>query len=181
VASNGSKVLVAGIGNLFLGDDAFGVEVVRRLRAGGLGPGVRLADFGIRGLDLAYALLQKWDLVILVDAATRGRAPGTIYLVQPDAPEAGAGIDVQGHGMVLPKVFAFARSLGRLPERMVLVGCEPSTADEQEFAAGLSDPVRAAIEPAAAMVRDLADRALQGDFRGIPVGVGSDRTERGPW
>jgi hydrogenase maturation protease len=178
VATDGSRVLVAGVGNIFLGDDAFGVEVLRQLEAGPPAPGVRMADFGIRGFDLAYALLEEWDLAIFVDAATRGEPPGTLYVLRPDATDPAAAVEAQGHGMNLPKVFAFARTLGRLPERMILVGCEPSPPGGEEVAAGLSDVVRSAVGPAAALVRAFAVRALRGDFPGTGAGGGLS-TERG--
>ncbi|MGH7848434.1 MAG: hydrogenase maturation protease, partial [Candidatus Binatia bacterium] len=74
-----AKILVAGIGNIFLGDDGFGVEVARELAKRKLPESVRVVDFGIRGFDLAYALLDGYDLTILVDAAPRGGLPGTLY------------------------------------------------------------------------------------------------------
>ena len=79
-------VLVAGIGNMFLGDDGFGVEVVRRLAGRTLRPGVTIRDFGIRGFDLAFNLVDGADLTILVDATARGGAPGTLYTIEPDLP-----------------------------------------------------------------------------------------------
>jgi hydrogenase maturation protease len=78
------QVLVAGIGNVFLRDDAFGVEVSRRLMQRALPPGVVVKDFGIRSYDLAYALMEDWNLVIMVDALSRGGDPGTLYLFEPD-------------------------------------------------------------------------------------------------
>src|SRR6202040_1259682 len=78
------RILIACIGNIFLGDDGFGTEVARRLAGGSLPPGVILKDFGIRSLDLTYALLDPYELVILVDACPRGGEPGTVYLVEPD-------------------------------------------------------------------------------------------------
>ena len=78
------RILVGGIGNIFFGDDAFGVEVVRRLTAGTVRDGVRVKDFGVRGFDLASALCEEWDLVILVDAISRGGDPGTVYVIEAD-------------------------------------------------------------------------------------------------
>ena len=79
------RVLVAGIGNVFLGDDGFGVEVARRLRGQALGDGVDVADFGIRGVHLAYELADgRYDAAVLVDAVSRGGAPGTFYAIEPD-------------------------------------------------------------------------------------------------
>src|SRR6266853_193590 len=84
------RVLIAGVGNIFLGDDAFGVEVAQRLARRPLPEGVRVVDFGIRGLDLAYALLDRYEAVVLVDAAPRGGAPGTIYVLEPELGSASA-------------------------------------------------------------------------------------------
>src|ERR1700751_5503229 len=83
------KVLVAGIGNIFLGDDAFGVEVINRLAQRSLPGNVCVADFGIRSFDLAYALMEEWDFVILVDALPQGGEPGTLYKFEPELPQSG--------------------------------------------------------------------------------------------
>lgn len=80
-------ILVAGVGNIFNGDDAFGVEVVRRLAQRKLPDGVRAIDFGIRGIDLTYALLDGYGALVLVDTAQRGELPGTISIVEPDLAE----------------------------------------------------------------------------------------------
>src|SRR3954447_14127568 len=94
------KVLVAGIGNIFLGDDAFGVEVVRRLITRGVPETVKARDFGIRSFDLAYALMEEWQLVLLIDALPRGGEPGTFYLLEPQMPEANAILpDLDPHTM----------------------------------------------------------------------------------
>src|SRR5262249_6920364 len=134
------RILVAGIGNIFMGDDAFGVEVVRSLSRRPLPSEVRLVDFGIRGLDLAYALVEGYDLTILIDATMRGGAPGTLYTLEPDIPESADG-DLEGHGMTPAKVLALASRLGGLTGRLVLVGCEPSPpgagADPLEIPSGL--------------------------------------------
>src|SRR5215212_7866010 len=118
------RVLVAGIGNIFLGDDGFGVEVVQRLSRRGLPEGVEVVDFGIRGMDLAYALHEDYDLVVLVDATPRGGEPGTVYLIEPDIEEDGA-VSLDTHGMDPGKVIRLARALGARPTRTLLVGCEP--------------------------------------------------------
>ena len=124
-----SNVLVAGVGNVFLGDDGFGVEVVRRLA--GHGPAARVVDFGIRGFDLACALLEPFDLVILVDAVRRGGSPGTIYLMEVDA-SAGGPIDLQGHSMDPAQVIRNARAMGTIRARVLLVGCEPESFGDPE-------------------------------------------------
>ena len=149
------EVLVAGIGNVFLGDDGFGVAVVDRLSRAELPPGVRVADFGIRGMDLAYALAE-YDVAILVDAVPRGGAPGTVYLIEAELEEIEPTLDT--HGMDPVKVLSLARELGGVPERVIVVGCEPQTAistEDEEVLVALSEPVRAAVDEAAGIVESL--------------------------
>ncbi len=161
-----SRLLIAGVGNIFLGDDAFGVEVAQRLARRPLPDGVRVVDFGIRGLDLTYALLDGYEAVVLVDAAPRGGAPGTLYVVEPSeaaaaAPDA-AGLLIEPHGLDPAKVLRLAGSLGGRVRRVLLVGCEPAPLQEdEEPEMGLSDPVRAAVEEAVALVESLARRLLE--------------------
>jgi hydrogenase maturation protease len=152
----GRRILVAGIGNVFLGDDGFGVAVAHRFAARPLPPGVAVVDFGIRGLDLAYALQDDWEAVVLVDAAPRGGAPGTLHVID-GAPDAAAGADLATHGMDPVRVLALARRLGRVPARVLVVGCEPGAAGETDdgVAAEPSPPVRAAIEEAVRLVEGL--------------------------
>ena len=147
------RVLVAGIGNVFMGDDGFGVEVVRRL-AGRL-PGARVADFGIRGFDLAMALLEPHDLVVLVDAARKGATPGTLYLMELG--EDSGPADFAAHGMDPAQVLRNARAMGGPPSRVVLVGCEPGDFAEM---GRLSPAVEAAVDEAARMVESLVRREL---------------------
>src|ERR1044072_7226323 len=100
---NQPTILVAGIGNIFLGDDAFGCEVVKRLAGRAWPDNVKVIDFGIRGFDLAYALLDGYDVTILVDATPRGETPGTLYTIEPEVDEIasieGQGVVVEKHGM----------------------------------------------------------------------------------
>src|SRR5690242_9470084 len=117
------RILVAGIGNIFLGDDGFGVEVVRRLANRKLPEGVQVVDFGIRGMDLAYALLDHYEAIIFVDIASRGERPGTLYLIEPQI-DRDSEVTLDTHGMDLMKVLALARSLGARPARTFLVACE---------------------------------------------------------
>lgn len=156
-----SRILVAGVGNVFRGDDAFGVEVVRRLAGRPLPAGVRVADFGTRGHDLAYAILDGYDGVVLVDAAGRGGVPGTLYTLEPD-PDAPQPVGAIGtHGVDLPGVFGLVRAMGgRLP-RLVLVGCEPAElGTDEDGALGLSRPVAAAVERAVELVAAVVGQAL---------------------
>src|SRR5690349_2118342 len=122
------QVLVAGIGNIFLGDDGFGVEVIRRMSARPWPDGVCIRDFGIRGLDFAYALNEPWDLVIVVDALPRGEKPGTVFVLEParEDLEANCETGIQPHGMDPVQAIRLAKSLGEIPERILVVGCEPA-------------------------------------------------------
>jgi hydrogenase maturation protease len=148
------RVLVAGIGNIFLGDDGLGVEVARRLRDTPMGHDVVVADFGIRGIHLAFELADGgYDAAILVDAIARGSAPGTLYAIEPeldDAAQDAAAADA--HSLTPDAVLAWIRRVGASAGRIVVVGCEPATVDES---IGLSAPVEAAIDGAIAMIRSL--------------------------
>ncbi len=160
------RILIAGIGNIFHGDDAFGVEVAACLGRRSLPPEARLVDFGIRGFDLAYALLDGYDVTVLVDATARGSAPGTLYTLEidPDGPT-GLGeqrIDVATHGMNPMRVLQMAKTMGGISGRILLVGCEPETlGTEEEGLMGLSATVAAAVEPAADMVEALVAEILK--------------------
>ncbi len=157
------RILVAGVGNIFLGDDGFGVEVALALSKRQLPESVRVKDFGIRGFDLAYALLDAWDAVIIVDALPRGEAAGTLYVVEPDlaalSGEASAETELNPHGMDPVRVLNLAASQGTISAQVLVLGCEPQDfGDELEGRMGLSSPVQAAVEEAANMVLQLANR-----------------------
>jgi hydrogenase maturation protease len=156
---SGTSVLVAGIGNIFFGDDAFGSEVARRLAGRPVPAGVRVVDFGIRGLDLAFALLDGPRVTILVDSIRRGGAAGTLYLIEPDqgTPHPLEGWDApDGHGMDPARVLRLVREMGGQDRRVLLVGCEPATVEEDaEGRVGLSAPVEAAVEGAIRMIESL--------------------------
>ncbi len=152
------RVLIAGIGNIFLGDDGFGCEVVRRLAERDLPENVEVRDFGIRGMDLAYALMDPYETIVFVDALPRGEEPGTVYLVEAEIEEEGdASIDT--HAMDPVKVLRFARAMGAELPRTLVVGCEPqvvlSGEDYDDMLMELSDPVRAAVPEAVKMVESL--------------------------
>ncbi|MGI5204263.1 hydrogenase maturation protease [Spirillospora sp. CA-108201] len=149
------RVLVAGIGNVFHGDDGFGVEVVRRLATRSLPRGVDVVDFGIRGIDLMYALGDGYAAAVLVDAAERGHAPGTVTLVEP-GPDDFGGVAVDAHGLDPAQVLRLARDNGPVPPRILLVACEPSArTTDATWEMRLSAPVGAAVEEAAALVERL--------------------------
>lgn len=152
-----ARVLVAGIGNVFLGDDGFGVVLADRLARRPLPAGVEVVDYGIRGMDLAYAMLDGWDAVVLLDAAPRGEPPGTVSLIEPEV-DADA-VAVETHGMDPVAVLAMVQALGGRPPRTLVVGCEPLTrmSGDDDVVAQLSEPVRGAIDAALRLVGDVLD------------------------
>jgi hydrogenase maturation protease len=149
------RVLVAGLGNIFLGDDAFGVEVVRRLSVLGLPNDVRVVDVGIRSVHLAYELRERtYDTVILIDVVSKGGEAGTLYVLEPDDDEDTLNDRVtDGHAIHPHEIFALVRQLGGHLPRMILVGCEPFRTGPD---AGLSPRVAAAVDDAVALVTRLA-------------------------
>jgi hydrogenase maturation protease len=185
-----NRVLVAGVGNVFLSDDGFGVEVARRLGARELPAGVEVADVGIRGMHLAYRLLDGYRALVLVDTVSGGHEPGTLYLIEHDLDQAapqtdGAGATVfDAHGMdpgaLLGMLDGLARGTGveRPVGRVLVVGCEPASVDE---GIGLTDGVAAVVDRAAQAVVDLVGELLEEGGQGghreqDPAG---DRADRG--
>lgn len=169
------RILIACVGNIFLGDDAFGVEVARRLAGRPMPEGVRVVDFGIRGFDLTLALIDEaTDVVILVDAAPRGGAPGTLYVVEP---ERGGGEDsddppqaspIEMHSLDPVNVLRAAASLGGRVRRVLLVGCEPTPFDpDDDPPVELSAPVLAAVDEAVALVESLVTQIREGRGAGV--------------
>ena len=159
---DGPRILVAGIGNVFLGDDGFGVALADRLARRELPMGVEVVDFGIRGMDLAFAMQDGYDAVVLLDATPRGERPGTMYVVEVDHSEHDqAALDT--HGMDPAKVIGLVRALGATPPRTLVVGCEPQTrmsADDEEIVAQLSEPVRAALDQGVTLVESLLEELV---------------------
>ena len=176
------RILIAGVGNIFLGDDAFGCEVAQRLLSRAMPPHVRVVDFGIRGLDLTYAMLEDCDIAIIVDAVPRGEPPGTLYVIEPDAPtETGAPPDLQPgemlvetHGMDPAKVFRLVRAMGSSVRRILVVGCEPAPFDpEVDMDMSLSPLVRAAVDEAVPLIESLLNRVLEEDqIPSVPLSAG---------
>jgi hydrogenase maturation protease len=159
-----ARVLVAGIGNVFLADDGFGVAVAARLLARPLRDGVTVMDFGIRGLDLAYTLQDSWRAVILIDAAPRGEAPGTLSVIEPDLGRDDGQLVPDAHGMDPVHVLRLARRLGGLPACVRVVACEPATVTpltDDQIAMELSAPVHEALDDAVALVDRLIDEVLR--------------------
>jgi len=156
------RILIACIGNIFLGDDGFGTEVARRLAGRSLPPSVVLKDFGIRGVDLSYALLEPYELVILVDTCAQGGKPGSLYLIAPDVSDANisgrVSASVDMHGMNPMNVLRTVHAMGGAPSRILIVGCEPADLGGEEGRLGLSDPVHAAVDEAIAMIETLISK-----------------------
>jgi hydrogenase maturation protease len=150
------RILVAGVGNVFLRDDAFGVEVVRLLAERPQPPGVQVRDYGIRGVHLAYELLDGYDLFVLVDAAPRGEAPGTVTVLEVDLPGPDALPVIDAHSLTPDAIFGLLSSLGGHPGRSLVVACEPA---EVDAGMGLSDPVREALPHAVRVVEELVAQA----------------------
>jgi len=163
--SRQGRTLVAGVGNVFLRDDAFGVEVVRLLAEQPVPEGVEIRDFGIRGVHLVYDLLNGCDLFVLVDAAPHGQAPGTVSVLEVELPEP-AGPDtldrplIDAHSLTPDAIFALLVSLGGRPGRSLVVACEPADVDA---GMGLSDPVREALPHAVRTIQDILARPPGGE------------------
>jgi len=164
-----TPILIAGIGNIFHGDDAFGVEVAQRLAAAALPPGVQSVDFGIRSYDLAYAIADGCEAVVFVDAVSRGEKPGTLCLLELD-PES---LDTA----VLQMVRAFGGRLGRL----YLVGCEAAVLERDDGEMTLSEPVAAAVPAAVELIGSLVNHLLEADaetWANVQPGLAQAATER---
>ena len=168
-----SQLLIAGIGNIFLGDDGFGVEVASRLASADLPDWAHVVDYGIRGMHLAYDLVGHYDSAILIDAMARGGAPGTVYVIEPDMerPSSSSGDTAaiaetamfNAHGMQPDVVLSLLAMLEGdqaevRPARVLVVGCEPASLDH---GIGLSAPVAAAVDEAASVVLDLVSAAAK--------------------
>jgi hydrogenase maturation protease len=154
-----SRVLVAGVGNIFLGDDGFGPAVAQEIGPPGVwGPDVVVTDFGIRGVHLAYELLNGYDALVLVDAVSRGDPPGTVSVIDASAAAAGVGegdgvlMAMDAHGMHPGAVLGMVEDLGGRVDQVLVVGCEAGSVEE---GIGLSGPVAAAVPAAVAAVREL--------------------------
>jgi hydrogenase maturation protease len=155
-APRGLRVLVAGVGNVFLGDDGFGVALAGRLAGRPLPPGVDVVDFGIRGMDLVYALQRGYDVAVFLDATPRGEPAGTLSVIEVDPGEGDATLDT--HDMHPSKVLGFARALGPVPPRILVLGCEPAVLVDQaseEVLVQLSPPVEGALGEATRLVESL--------------------------
>ncbi|HET9792514.1 MAG TPA: hydrogenase maturation protease [Candidatus Angelobacter sp.] len=174
------RILVAGIGNIFLGDDGFGVEVVKRLAERELSPEVRVADFGIRGFDLVYALQDGYETTILVDACPQGQLPGTIFVLEPDlsdGPSQQQSNVVDTHGMNPVNVIRMARAINAPLNRVLVVGCEPESLGGEEGRMGLSRPVESALDEAVRVIESLLGRILNNTWQNAEGQFGKQQKE----
>ncbi|HEY2495763.1 MAG TPA: hydrogenase maturation protease [Candidatus Angelobacter sp.] len=162
------RILIAGIGNIFLGDDAFGVEVIKRLATRKLPETVRVTDFGIRGFDLVYALQDGYETTILVDASPQGQLPGTVFVMEPDLNSPGSSEQqsvVETHGMNPMNVIRMAKAMNVPLKRLLVVGCEPETLGGAEGHMGLSVTVQAALDEAVNVIENVVNRILDGSWQ----------------
>ena len=176
---SGQRVLVAGVGNVFFGDDGFGVAVAQRLARRSLPPQVTVMDAGIRGIDLTYALMDGYDAAILIDTVTRGGAPGTLYVLDPEVDAsvqpAGEASLLDAHGLDPARVLAFVRGSGAPLRCLRVVGCEPASFGSDEAPElGLTAAVERALETAASLVEELVAELLVADARKAGTEVGRD-------
>lgn len=154
------KVLIACIGNIFLGDDGFGVEVARRLSQRRLHSDVVVKDFGIRGFDLACALTEPWDLVIMVDAMSRGSEPGSIYVMELDDDCSASDEIMNAHGLHPARAVELARTMGEVSAHLLLVGTEPAELGGEDGQMELSPVVASVVESACNIVEEIAGEFL---------------------
>ena len=157
------QILVAGVGNAWLGDDGFGGQVVNRLLEMGIPPGVQVQDFGSGGLDLAYEVMRGYHAMVLVDVSEQGGEPGDVYVLEPDPADIKPiedGETISPHGMDPQSVLRFVKTVHGWPGKVIVVGCEP--ADVENIALELSEPVKAAVDRAAAVVLEELNK-LQSD------------------
>lgn len=160
------KILIAGIGNIFLGDDGFGVEVAGQLAGHAFPSGVKVTDFGIRGFDLAYALMDGYETTILVDAYPGEGQPGTLFLLEPDLNQLDSATSqpsfVDPHGMHPLNVLRMAKNMGGELKHVLVVGCVPATLGPDEGQMGLSVPVAKAVDECVKLIDSLVTRILAG-------------------
>jgi len=154
------QILVAGVGNAWLQDDAFGGECARRLEARGVPPGVTVMDFGTGGLDLAYELMRGYDALVLLDASRQGGEPGTLYVIEPSLAELSGPIEdgdvINPHGMDPQTMLRFVGAIGGFSGKVVVIGCEPGEVDDVGL--GLTPPVEQAVERALELVGETLEQ-----------------------
>lgn len=152
-----ARILIAGVGNIFFGDDGYGCEVIRRMQSEPFPEDVRIEDYGIRGTHLAFELMSGYEGALLIDAVPRGGAPGSLYVIEPDVQSAKGTPDA--HSMDLMTVFAFMRTLDGVPPRILIIGCEPADAGERM---GLSEVVEQSVGKTIPLVREVLEKHFAG-------------------
>ena len=159
-----TNILVAGIGNIFFGDDAFGVEVAQKLSGKQFPKSVTVKDFGIRGFDLAYAMMDdRYDVTILIDAIPQGGKPGSLHTIEPDLTDLDSLEDwspVDTHGMTPVRVFRLIEAMGGKCKRVLIVGCEPESLGPEEGQLGLTPTVAASVDEAANLIEAMIKEIL---------------------
>jgi hydrogenase maturation protease len=154
------QILVAGVGNAWLQDDAFGGECARRLEARGVPSGVTVMDFGTGGLDLAYELMRGYDALVLLDASRQGGEPGTLYVLEPSMEELAGPIEdgdvINPHGMDPQTVLRFVAAIGGFSGRVVVIGCEPGEVDE--VGVSMTPAIEGAVERALEVVSETLEQ-----------------------
>lgn len=157
------RVMIAGVGNMFLKDDGFGSAAIRELSQREFPEGIEIRDFGTGGLKLAYDLMRGYDALILLDTSARGEAPGTLYRIEPDEKDFSSDLEQGGpidpHGSDPVTVLRFVRSIGAWPGKVYIVACEPQSVDDFEI--GLSEPVILAVNDAVDLVDEIVQEIYQ--------------------
>jgi hydrogenase maturation protease len=155
-ASSKKRVMIAGVGNMFMKDDGFGGAVVRKMMSKTFPEGVELKDFGTGGLKLAYDLMKGYDALVLLDVSKRGEKPGSLYVIEPSESEVSADLaesPIDPHGSDPSTVLRFVKAIGSWPGKVLIVACEPGNIEEFEI--GLSENVNASIDKAIEFVDDI--------------------------
>ncbi len=159
VETRRKQVLVAAVGNIFLRDDGFGAEVVKRLQAQEQPDGVHVVDFGTGGLDLAYEVMRGYDGLVLVDVSRQGGEPGTLYVMEATQDDVDKGIDdgdvIDPHAMDPQTVLRFVKAVGGWPGRVLVVACEPG--EVEELGIGLTEAVQASLDRAVVLVAETVE------------------------
>lgn len=151
------RVMIAGVGNMFMKDDGFGGAVIKKMMDKTFPEGVEIKDFGTGGLKLAYDLMKGYDGLILLDASQRGEKPGTLYVIEPEESSFASNLEDGGpidpHGADPATILRFVKGIGAWPAKVLIVACEPGTIDDFEI--GLTEPVNAAVDKAVELIDDL--------------------------
>ena len=166
-----TRVLVVGVGNVLHGDDGFGVEVARRLGERPLPPGVTVAETGIGGIHLVHELMAGYDALVVIDAVDRGRAPGTVMVIDAEVVDVGELRSEERHDLLADmhlatpeRALMVAKATGVLPERTIIVGCQP--AEIETLGIGLTSTVNDAVATAVTEVERCVSELMSVDGEG---------------